>query len=221
MPVPETGVVFVADGSGDARQLSESLAGILQQSACPLRVQRVGWSHGTGGVFLDLYDGDHQKAEGQKLSQEVLAYRRAYPSNRICLVGYSAGAGVVLAATEALPPGTVDEIVLLAAAVSANRDLRIALCASREGIDNFRSEWDGVCLMLTPIGMADGIGLPAAGRTGFSPVIQCPQDQQLYQRLREHTWGGPARWSGHDGGHWGCTNPNFLRAQVVPHLLPH
>jgi hypothetical protein len=220
MPVSETGVVFVAEGSGDSPQLSESLAAILHQANAPLRVQRVGWSHGKGLVLLDLYDGDHQKAEGRKLAQEVLAYRRAYPGNRICLVGYSAGAAVVLDATDGLSPSTVDEIVLLSPSVSANRDLRNALGTSREGIDNFRSDWDMVCTMLTATGMADGIGLPVAGRTGFSPVIQSSQDQQLYQRLREHSWDGSARWSGHNGGHWGCLNSDFLRAQVVPHLLP-
>jgi predicted esterase len=220
MPGPEQGVVFVADGSGGSPQMSDSLARVLSEARAPLRVQSACWSHGSGRVLLDLYDGEHQKAEGQKLAQEVLAYRRAYPGNRICLVGYSAGAGVVLTAADCLPPGSVDCMVLLAPAVSANRDLRTALRVSREGIDNFHSDWDMVCLMLSGIGMADGFGLPVAGRTGFTPVIECPQDQELYQRLRQHCWGGPKAWSGHDGGHWGNLNCDFLRAQVVPHLLP-
>ena len=220
MPVPEQGVVFVADGSGDSPQMSVSLARVLDEAHAPLRVQRVCWSHGMGRVLSDLYDADNQKAEGQKLAQEVLAYRRAYPAHRICLVGYSAGAAVVLAAVDGLAPGTVDGMVLLAPSVSANRDLRPALRVSREGIDNFRSDWDMVCLMLSAVGTADGFAQPVAGRTGFTPVIESPQDQQLYQRLREHCWGGPKSWSGHDGGHWGSLNVDFLRAQVVPHLLP-
>ena len=104
--------------------------------------------------------------------------------------------------------------------ISANRDLRTALRASREGIDNFHSDWDAICLMLTATGMADGFGLPVAGRTGFTPLIESPQDQELYQRLRQHCWGGPKSWSGHNGGHWGSSNGDFLRAQVVPLLLP-
>jgi pimeloyl-ACP methyl ester carboxylesterase len=219
MPLPEQGVVFVADGSGDSRQLSDSLAGVMEQAKVPLRVQRIGWSHGPGRVFLDLYDGDHQIAEGQQLAQEVLAYRRAHPANRICLVGYSAGAGVTLAATDVLPPNTVDEMVLLAPAVAGNRDLRTSLRTCREGIDAFRSDWDVISLVLTPMGMADGFGLPVAGRTGFSIVAQTPQDQDLYQRLRQYSWDGSAKWSGHNGGHYGCINSEFLRAQVVPHLI--
>jgi pimeloyl-ACP methyl ester carboxylesterase len=219
MPLPDQGIVYVADGSGDLRQVSDSLATVLQQANAPLHIQRVCWTHGTGLILLDLYDAERQKAEGQKLAQEILAYRRANPGKRICLVGYSSGAGVALAAADSLPPCSLDRMILLAPSVSAKRDLRTALRASREGIDHFRSDWDVISLLLTPLGMADGFGLPVAGRTGFSPVIESPQDQQLYQGLRQYSWGGPQSWSGHDGGHWGCIHCDFLRAKVLPLLL--
>jgi pimeloyl-ACP methyl ester carboxylesterase len=219
MPVTDQGIVFVADGSGDLRQVSESLTTVLQQTSAPLHVQRVCWTHGTGRVFLDLYDADHQQVEGQKLAQEILAYRRANPGQRICIVGYSSGAGVALAATDSLPSCSVDRMILLSPTVSAKRDLRTALRVCREGIDSFHSDWDAISLLLTPLGMADGFGLPVAGRTGFTPLVESPQDQQLYQRLRQHCWGGSQSWSGHDGGHWGCLHCDFLRAKVLPLIL--
>jgi pimeloyl-ACP methyl ester carboxylesterase len=219
MPAEEQGVVFIADGSGNLRQVSDCTAQVLEELHAPLRVQRVNWTHGQGRVFADLYDCGHQKAEGQKLLAAVLEYRRLHPCNRICLVGYSSGAGVILAAADALPPNSVDRIVLLSASVYAKRDLRPALRASREGIDSFHSEWDTVCLTLTVMGMADGWGLAVAGRSGFSPVIESAQDQQLYQNLRQHSWCGPGRWGGHDGSHFGCINCDFLRVQVVPLIL--
>jgi pimeloyl-ACP methyl ester carboxylesterase len=216
MPSPERGVVFVADGSGDSRQVSDGLAGLLQANC--LRVQRVPWSHGAGRVLADVYDASNQKCEGQKLAQDVLAYRQANPGNRLCLVGYSSGTGVVLDAAQTLPPGSVDRIVLLAPVVTARRDLRTSLRASCQGIDSFRSEWDGICLLLST-GTADGVAEPVAGRSGFTPMIQCPGDQDLYAKLHEHCWSGAKNWSGHDGGHYGYGRVPFLRDQVGPLLV--
>jgi pimeloyl-ACP methyl ester carboxylesterase len=215
MPGQERGVVFVADGSGDSRAVSDGLTGPLQP-AC-LRVQRVPWSHGTGRVLADVYDAGHQKCEGQKLAQEVLAYRQANPGNHIYLVGYSSGTGVVLDAAQSLPPCSVDRIVLLAPVVTARRDLRPSLRAACQGIDSFRSEWDGVCLMLST-GTADGFAEPVAGRSGFTPINQCAGDQELYAKLHEHCWSGSRNWSGHDGGHYGYSRASFLRDQVAPLL---
>jgi len=215
---PTAGIVFVADGSGDLHQVADALAGLAQESRLPLRVERVRWSHGSGAVFLDLYDGEHQRTQGQTLAQQILTYRQSNPHGRICLVGYSSGAAVVLAAAESLPAGTVDRMVLLAPAVAARRDLRPALLCCREGIDNYCSERDAVCLALTATGTADGVGLAIAGRTGFVPAGDTGQDRVLYQRLRQHTWAGPAQWSGHDGGHFACSHRDFLSQQIMPIL---
>jgi hypothetical protein len=216
---PVQGVVFVADGSGDLRQVADALTNVVLEDHIPLCVQRVQWTHGKGAVFLDLYDQAHQKAQGLIVAQQVLAYRTAHPDQRICLVGYSSGAGVVLAAAEQLPAASVDRIVLLSPSVAARHDLRPSLRCSREGIDAFRSEWDIISLALTAMGTADGVGLPVAGRTGFSPVVECPGDELLYQGLRQHLWDSSSRWAGHDGGHFGCFNSNFLRTCVLPPLL--
>src|SRR5205814_4536658 len=126
---------FVADGSGDMHTVSDTLTGIARDSRLPLRVERVSWSHGSGAVFPDVYDGEQHRFQGQALARQVAAYRASKPQQRICLVGYSSGAAVVLASTEALPPGCVDRLVLLSPAVAARRDLRPALRCCREGID--------------------------------------------------------------------------------------
>ena len=183
-----------------------------------MRVQRVQWSHGKGAVFPDLYGADHHQAQGKVLAEQILAYRQASPEQRLCLIGYSSGASVALAATEHLPAGTLDRIVLLSPSVSARHDLRPALRSSREGIDSFNSEWDAICLVLYAMGTGDGLGQPVAGRSGFVPVGD-PEDQQLYKGLRQHFWQGTARWSGHDGGHFGCFKADFLRNQVLPLIL--
>jgi dienelactone hydrolase len=216
---PQAAVAFVADGSGDMHRVSDNLALVAQERHVSLAVQRVGWSHGKGAILPDLYDANHQQQQGAILAQQILAFRQAHPQQRIGVVGYSAGAGVVLAAADHLPPCTLDSMVLLAPSVASCHDLRPALCCCREGIDAYHSEWDTINLMLVVLGTSDGFGSAVAGRSGFCPVIDAPQDAVLYQKLRQHCWSGPAGWQGHDGGHFGCYQPGFLREQVLPRLL--
>src|SRR5262249_38387642 len=187
---PSSAMVFVADGSGDLRQVADGLTNVAQETKAPLRVQRVQWSHGKGAIFKDLYDADHHRAEGKALAQQVVAYREAHPYQRICLVGYSSGASIVLAAAEQMPPDTMDRMVLLSPTVAARHDLRPSLRSCREGIDAFHSEWDAVCLVLYAMGTGDGAAQPVAGRSGFVPVSDAPQDVRLYQGLRQHFWPG-------------------------------
>ena len=215
-PPPAEGITFVADGSGDLRQVSDALAKVALDAHAPMRVQRVQWAHAKGAIFPDLYDSAHHQAQGKILAEQILAHRQANPESRICLIGYSSGASVALVACDHLPSGTLDRFVLLSASVSARHDLRHALQVSREGIDSFNSEWDAVCLVLYAMGTGDGIGQSVAGRTGFVPVGDTPEDKQLYIGLRQHVWQGAARWGGHDGGHFGCFKEEFLRNQVLP-----
>jgi pimeloyl-ACP methyl ester carboxylesterase len=220
-PAPgAAGVAFVADGSGDSRTVSTHLAGLAAAAGVPLQVEAVAWSLGYRRVVADHVSHANHLAQGRLLAGRVAAYRQAYPGRKVYLVGYSAGCAVVLAAAEALPPGSVDRVVLLSPAVCAAYDLRPALCASRSGIDAFHSERDGMVLGLVVwvLGTADRGCRTAAGRYGFSPVIACPTDAALYEGLRQHAWGPAVAWSGHDGGHYGSIRASFLRAYVLPLL---
>src|SRR5262249_17972209 len=137
------------------------------------------------------------------------------------LIGHSAGCAVVLAAAEQLPPDTIDRIVLLAASVCANYDLRPALRASTGGIDAFHSDQDRWVLGLgvRVFGTTEAGCNVAAGKDGFPPVITPPADATLYGRLRQHPWNPVTQWSGHDGSHHGHHEVDFLKAYVLPLLL--
>jgi pimeloyl-ACP methyl ester carboxylesterase len=213
------GITYVADGSGDLRQVSDALAAVVAEANAPMTVQRIQWSHGKGAVFPDLYSNDHHQTQGQALANQVLEYRKTHPADRICLIGYSSGASVALAAAERLPPNTIDRFLLLSPTVAARHDLRPVLRSSREGIDTFNSEWDAICAVLFAMGTGDGFGQAVAGRGGFVPQGDTPEDEQLYKGLRQHFWKGPDQWQGHDGSHFGCFNRDFLRAQVLPRVL--
>jgi pimeloyl-ACP methyl ester carboxylesterase len=218
----ERGVVFTADGAGGFGTTSSALRSAIAEEGLPLCVATVPWSHGFGRGLADQVDYGHARAEGACLAGEVLARRQSCPGGAIFLVGHSAGCAVVLAAAEALPPGSVDGIVLLAPSVSADYDLRPALCCARRGIDVFTSERDLLFLGLgtSLVGTADRRWSAAAGRVGFRPVAVTPEDFALYAKLRQHPWHSCVAWTGNPGTHYGCHFPRYLRAYVLPLLCP-
>jgi pimeloyl-ACP methyl ester carboxylesterase len=221
-PCP-VGVVFVADGSGNLHRTFDSLTKAIADAKLPLCVERVDWSHGSCRIFSDLHGHSHQRAKGKSLADQVCAYRAAHPGNRVCLVGHSAGAAIVLAAAECLPPGSVDRIVLLAPAVSPTYDLRPALACACEGIDSFHSYHDCISVLLAAVGTADGCWRCSAGRGGFRIASTCPADTELYQKLRQCPWHRAFGEVGHHGGHFGWCGCEFVRACVLPLLsgAPH
>jgi pimeloyl-ACP methyl ester carboxylesterase len=218
---PPVGIVFVANGAGDFHTVSEGLSQVVVETCAPVRVETFAWSHGYRRYVLDQVDHDNHLIQGSRLAALVIAHRQACPMQRVYLVAHSAGCAVALAAAEQLPPNTVDRIVLLAPSVCQNYDLRPALRTARISIDVFYSSEDRWILGLGMrlFGTTERECSIAAGRYGFAPVIACPADADLYGKLRQHPWDPVVQWSGHDGGHFGNNQPDFMRAYVLPLLL--
>jgi pimeloyl-ACP methyl ester carboxylesterase len=213
------GAVFSADGAGGWEATSEALQSAVEEAGLSLYVEPVEWSHGFGRVFSDQMDLGHAQCEGQRLAARIATLRQEHPEWDIYLVGHSAGCTVVLSAGANLPPNTVKRIVLLAPSVSADYDLRPALRSSRDGIDVFFSPRDvfylGVGIALT--GTADRRwSSPAAGRTGFRPIVENCQDAPLYSKLRQHGWDPCVEWTGNRGGHYDAYKSAYLRSYVLP-----
>jgi pimeloyl-ACP methyl ester carboxylesterase len=216
-------VAFVADGAGGFGAASNSLRDAARQTGTPVQVVAVPWTHGYARVLADVLDTDHMRRQGRELAAEVLRFRAAHPETTVHLVGHSAGCQVTLAAAEALPPGSVERVVLLLPAVATDYDLRPTLACARDGVDAFHSEQDVVYLGVWTrvLGTADGRRrTPAAGRVGFRPVICSPADAALYTKLRQHPWHPSLTWTGHHGGHYGVYSPGYLQTFVLP-LLGH
>jgi pimeloyl-ACP methyl ester carboxylesterase len=211
----------VANGSGDSRTVSDNLAQLAAENRLPLQVMAFVWSRGYGRYLLDQVDHDNHVAQGRRLAGLVCAARQACPRRRITLVGYSAGCAVILAAAEALPPDSVDRIILLAPSVCVHYDLRPALRTARCGIDSYHSDNDRMVLGLGMrlIGTADRCCSCAAGRWGFVPVIATQADAVLYTRLRQHPWDPMVAWTGNEGGHYGTNEARYLRAYILPLLV--
>jgi pimeloyl-ACP methyl ester carboxylesterase len=219
-PAATEGVVFIVDGAGGFQATSKSFRKTVAAQNSPLCVETVVWTHGYCRFLADQVHHKHLVEEGHRLAA-LIGERRQSCALPLYLVGHSAGAGVALAAVEELPPGTVERVVLLAPAISANYDLRPAL-THVGGIDVFYSDrdWAYLGLGVTMTGTADRHWGRAAGRVGFRPAIQCPEDAALYAKLRQHPWDRSLEWSGNHGGHYGGYQPEFLRCFVLPLLTP-
>jgi pimeloyl-ACP methyl ester carboxylesterase len=220
-PVPAgEGVVFVANGSGDFRSLSTNLGQVVTETATPLQVETMPWSHGRGRFLADHLDHCNHRVQGRHLASQVVAYRQSHPGRPVYLVGHSTGCAVILAAAEELPVDGIERVILLAPSVCVSYDLRPALRSARAGIDVFHSSVDIAVLGLgvTVVGTAEGGCRSAAGLRGFSPIIACATDAALYEKLHQHPWSPAVAWSGHGGGHYGSTRPGFLRGYVLPLL---
>jgi pimeloyl-ACP methyl ester carboxylesterase len=219
-PCVHPGIIFVANDAGDTTALTENLCEVLSVNQWPMRVATTRWSS-FGGPARDYNYAALHRAHGLRMAAQVMAAQRAYPGAKIYLMGHSSGAHVVLAAAEALPPGSIDRIVLLSPAVSCTYDLRRALKASREGMDVYTSLQDGVLIdRVDMFGTADGIrDVPAAGVVGFRCPPRSAPDAQLYHLLRQYPFRPEMDSTGNWGYHFGSIQCNFLRLVVLPNMV--
>jgi pimeloyl-ACP methyl ester carboxylesterase len=212
-------IAFVANGIGDNQTLSMSMLRAVERSRWPVQVHEVHWC--SANLLSDIRDQRNHKEHGGKLAARIWSIRQRDPHARICLVGYSGGTAVVLAAAERLPPGGVDRVILLGSGLSGNYDLRPALACAREGIDSFWSTHDSLLeLAGDVIGTPDGGKVVPAGRVGFARRITCEADARLYRKLRQHRWHEGMERCDHYGGHFDYTKAAFLEEYVLPLICP-
>jgi pimeloyl-ACP methyl ester carboxylesterase len=218
-PPAEQAVVFVAGGIGglDPLQLWAPLT--LPHSGVTHEIRVFEWTHGKCRFLRDLQDAQHLQAEADRLADKV---REALEEGRpVYLLGHSAGAGLVLATAGRLPPGSLERVIVLSAAVSPDYDLRPALRAARGGVVSFSSTCDRLTLGwgTSQFGTVDRVYGPAAGLDGFRvPDALDAEGQALYARLVQRPWRWGMLLEGCGGGHHGPTMPLFLARHVAPWL---
>jgi pimeloyl-ACP methyl ester carboxylesterase len=215
--------IFVADGAGNFKACSKSLAEVVHKDKLPIYVHPFEWSHGYGRIFADQLGFEHAQAAGAALASQIAEFHTRYPHCRIFVMGHSAGATVALAAVEETPAGTIERCFLIGPSVSASYDLRPALTKVRHAVHVFYSEHDWWYLGLATqvVGTQDRQWLEAAsGRVGFRFQPDNLDEQALEKKLRQHPWRPRDADTGNLGGHYGGYQPNFLRRNVLPFTQP-
>jgi len=217
---PTNGLTFiiVADGAGAYSTLANNFKDVVYElpvapSERPI-VKPIEWS--SGDNLLDYRSRKLHFEGGTRMAWEALRIRKISPDSPIVLVGYSAGACVAMSAAEQLPPNSVDRIILLGPTVASNYDVRLALRASKCGIDAFYVPGDQWLEQ-----MEDRYGAPygppgstVAGTHGFTMVQRraCLKDPILWN-FREHPIPDL------QGEHFGTAKTGFLKCNVMP-LVP-
>ena len=128
-------------------------------------------------------------------------------------------------ALEALPPGRrVTCVILLAATLAPDYDLRSAMSHSESGIRNFYSPVDVPVLMatMTLVGTMEGRHTVAAGAWGFMVPkgIEGEERRRYEQNLIQQSYTFEMLAFGNSGGHFGWVRPNFVQHWLAPMVTP-
>jgi pimeloyl-ACP methyl ester carboxylesterase len=178
----------------------------------------------TGHACLMLYHASAWKRNQQvacSLASHIVALQTERPDRPIVVVGHSGGGGLVVIALEQLPPGCrVQQAILLAPDIGPNHVLTTALDRTVDGIDVFTSSMDVFVLGMgtVAVGTIDRARAPAAGMIGFSTPKNSDEGTQLLyaSKLHQHSYEAGMIRTGHYGGHFTCTLPEFVSRYVSP-----
>lgn len=173
-----------------------------------------------GGLLINLTDLDRNQKMAEALRDRIVAYKRTNPGRPVHVIGHSGGGGIAVLAAEKLPEDIrVSSVILLAAALSPDYDLRPALRRTQFGIFNYYSERDRVFLDAGTrvAGTIDRSFTSSAGSVGFRrPAGLEAGDRVLYDKLQQIAWKPEMSWCGNLGDHFGWTNPGFVRRYLAP-----
>lgn len=217
------GTVFIVGGVGGCDPLQWKAPSALPKAGVPHRIVVFEWTHGKHRMLRDLQDTPYLLQRADVLAGLICRTREQDPEAPIYLVGHSAGAALVLATAERLPPGSLERIILLSAAVSPNFNLCPALQSVRREIVSFNSGCDWVLLGVgtTLFGTVDRVFTPGAGKDGFvRPTGLDEQECHLYKRLVQVPWRFDLLHDSCGGGHNSPCMGGFLARKVAPWLMP-
>lgn len=221
----EHGLIVILPGIEGCSSVNDSIARGLVAGRLPHAVKILDWRKYRPWNPLYLAMQRHNRAQALVAADVIAKYQRDYPGQPIHLIGHSAGAGMALFMLEELPPKTVDSVILMAAAVSRQFDVKRLLDRTRLGIWNFYSPIDlpavGIGTLL--FGTMDRRHAISAGALGF----QTAANQEQYEgesesgstpgpRLNQICFCPRMIKSWNFGGHFGWTNAVFVQHHVAP-----
>lgn len=216
------GVVFVLPGIEGQSILNRDIAVGLDDGGYPGAIEVYDWTIGVPGIW-NLMDIWLHERQSKIVADKISAQLKAHPGAPVHLIGHSGGGGIAVMALERLPAGQqIDALVLLAPAVSPDRDLTRVLQHTRFGAVNLYSSGDVSLLTVgtSLVGSMDRSWGPSAGATGFRvPAGLAPADKALYeQRLKQVKWDEKLARLGADGTHFGWASRQFAAKYLAPLL---
>ena len=195
------------------------VAGLKQDGVEPA-VEIYDWTGPARGLAA-LTQVDRHREQSQIVADMIIKHRRANPDGRITITAHSAGTGVIAFALERLPDDVmVDEVVMIASALSPEYDLSPALRHVRGRVYAFNSDLDTIVLGAGTrvFGTVDRIKVDAAGRVGFRAPAS-PVDARQYEKLEQFPYDADWMRFGNNGEHIGAMTRSFARNVIARVLL--
>lgn len=195
-------IIMLPGVEGGAWQLADVRAGLIRAGISDDLIA-VDWGVRPFGSLINLTDLEANRRRAKAMADEIARHSRSMPGQSIQLIGFSGGGGLAMLVADALPSDVLlDQIVLIAAAISPQADTGPALAHARRGVVNFYSPQDRVVLGwgTRTLGTIDRSRTESAGHVGFKTRTG---DLRQENRLRQIPWREEWRKLGHDGGHIG------------------
>jgi pimeloyl-ACP methyl ester carboxylesterase len=220
----DKGYTIVLPGVEGTSGRNISIVRGLIDAGHPAAVEVRDWTTGHWPLWpYHLMALERNREQAREIAAQIVKYQDCYPGRPVTLIGHSGGAAIAVLALEALPPERrVMQVVLLAAAISADHDLSTALARTERGIVNFHS-WGDVSYLIVgtlALGTIDRQHAISAGASGFHVPENLTDDQRrLYEtRLHQVPYRLAMLRSYNTGGHFSPTNRKFVAEWVAPRL---
>jgi hypothetical protein len=218
--VPKGPFVLHLPGIGGYLHVDQRFIAGLKQGGVAGQIYAYNWTEHDPGLHA-LHAYARNQTESGRIADMILARRKADPNNRLSITGHSGGCAMAIWALEKLPADCfVDDVVLMAPALSPTYDLTAALKHIRGHLYSFTSTSDVLILSTGTrlFGTMDGVECDAAGFGGF----QMPKtaDPEQYKKLVSEPY--EAVWVRYDnsGNHIGPLSRRFSAAVIAPLLQP-
>lgn len=218
----QQGLVVCLGGAGGISAEVDRIRRGLYTSRLEYAIESFEWSQ--GDILKDQTDLKANRRQARRLARRIEAYCAEYPSQPVYLVGKSAGTGVVVWALEELDPNCrVNAAFLIASSLYRAYDLTDALAPLTNRMYILYSPADSVlALAATTTGTVDRQHGQCGGLKGFVlPDHPGPYTKAIYQaRIAQRGWRLADIFQGHFGGHFGASNPEFVRRHIAPLIAP-
>lgn len=212
-PEHPTGIVFHLPGIGGHLRIDDALLAGLSDGRPGerLRIELYNWPAYDLGMGA-LVKIQRNKYEAQIVSARLAALAQKYPGVPIYVTAHSGGAGIAVWALAGLPADVkVEQLLLLANALSPAFDLKPALAHVKGSCYVFTSEADTVLKMCQVFGTIDGVRTRAAGLGGFEM-----KDAKLVEMPYQDEWMNVDNL----GDHVGPMQRAFAGKVLAPLLVP-
>ncbi|MDP9175112.1 MAG: hypothetical protein M3O30_14790 [Planctomycetota bacterium] len=217
--VTEKGPLLVhLPGIGGGRACDRRMVAGLRDGGLEVNVEQYDWTEHDPGIHA-LRAQERNLKEAQHVADMLKAHLAADPASPLYLTGHSGGCGIAVWALERLPDNvTVDDVLLMAPALSPTYDLTRALRHVRGHLYAFSSVHDTLVLYTGTkmFGTMDGIQVEAAGYSGF--VRPSTADRVQYQKLVSRPYDDQWSQLGNWGDHIGAMARPFASAILAPLL---